>query len=70
VPPQFPRLLDAVDGELEEENVCEPNLIQLIEISDNRVIIPKVRNIQQSNHETEKCVYVNPNKFESVEKSF
>ena len=61
--------LDAVEEELEEENVeetddfssvyklrifnnddvCEPKLVQLKEISDKRVIFPKVRNIQQSN---------------------
>ena len=55
------------------DDVCEPKLVQLKEISDKRVIFPKVRNIQQSNdgiYETEKCVYVNQNKFERVEKVF
>ena len=55
------------------DDVCEPKLVQFKQISDKRVIYPKVRNIQQANdgiYETEKCVYVNPNKFERVEKVF
>ena len=55
------------------DDVCEPKLVQLKEISDKRVIFPKVRNIQQPKYgiyETKKCGYVNPNKFERVEKVF
>ena len=50
------------------------NSSSLIEkVKDKQILFPQVRNIDQENdpiYETEKCVYVNPNSFERVEKVF
>ena len=57
----------------DNDDVCKPTFVQLKEVKDKRINFPQVRNIEQKNdaiYETEKCVYVNPNKFERVEKVF
>ena len=57
----------------DNDDMCKPTFVQLKEVKDKRINFPHVRNIEQKNdaiYETEKCVYVNPNKFERVEKVF
>ena len=57
----------------DNDDMCKPTFVQLKEVKDKRINFPHVRNIEQKNdaiYETEKCVYVNPNKFERIEKVF
>ena len=58
---------------IDNDEKCQPTQVHFEKVKNKQILFPQVRNIDQENdpiYETEKCVYVNPNSFERVEKVF